>query len=358
MAGDGFEPADSLGYLSEVLLHQGKLAEAEARRREEFEMLKRLYGDEHAGVTVSLSRLADVLGREGKMEEAEARGREALAISRKLPAARGGSLMAVIESLDTLTSILVAQNKNVETEQLLGERLKSTPEGQPLIAFVLRVRGSFFARCRRWSEAIADLSKVVESDATDDVAAFQLGVLLLEIGDEANYRARCQKMVTGFRAANLPGPLGKTAEACLLSPEAGSDSEAAGQMADQAFKLGQNSFWRYDLQFIKGLAQYRAGNFATAVDWVGKSIGQPTMVGGPRPDAAAYSVLAMAQHKLKHPDEARAALAKAVDLVNTKMLKRESAALDENWVDWLIAHILLREAQALIPLPPATVKEY
>ena len=130
-AGDGWESAGSLGYLSEVLLHQGKLAEAEARRREEFEMLKRLYGNEHAGVTVSLSRLADVLQREGKLEEAEARGREALAISRKLPATGGGSLMAVIESLDILVSILVAQNKNVEAEQLLGEMLKSHPKGSP-----------------------------------------------------------------------------------------------------------------------------------------------------------------------------------------------------------------------------------
>ena len=47
------------------------------------------------------SRLADVLQREDKLQEAEARGRKALVISRKLPAA-GGSLMAVIESLDTL----------------------------------------------------------------------------------------------------------------------------------------------------------------------------------------------------------------------------------------------------------------
>ena len=356
-AGDGWEPAGSLGYLSEVLLHQSKLAEAEARRSEEFEMLKRLYGNEHAGVTVSLARLADVLQREGKLQEAEDRGKEALAISRKLPAAGGGSLMAVIESLDILVSILVTQNKNVEAEQLLGEMLKSNPEGQPLRAFVLRVRGSFFARCRRWSEAIADLSKAIELDASDDGSAFQLSVLFLEIGDKENYRAQCQKMVTGFRAANATAPLSKTAEACLLSPEAGSGFEAAGPMADQAFTLGKDSFWRYDLRFVKGLARYRAGDFANAVDWVGKSIGQPTMVGGPRPDAAAYSVLAMAQHQLKRPEAARAALAKGAEIVNTKLLKLERAVLDENWIDWLIAHILLREGQTLIERQPATVKE-
>jgi len=308
-------------------------------------MMKRIYGNEHAGVAVSLSRLADVLQREGHLEEGEARGREALATMVKLPG-RGDA--AMIEPLDILVSILVARHKEVEAEQLLGDLLKSTTEGHPQRGSFLQVRSSLFARCRRWKEAVADLSRAVELDSSDDDAHFKLTVLLLETGENEGYRAHCRKMMADFRQANLPGPLGKTAELCLLVAEAGSGSEAAGQMADQAFTLGQNSFWVYDLQFIKGLAQYRAGHFAKAVEWVGKSIGQPTMVGGPRPDAAAYSVLAMAQHQLKRPEEASAALAEAAAIVNTKLLKLENAALDENWVDWLIAHALLREAQGLI----------
>jgi hypothetical protein len=85
---------------------------------------------------------------------------------------------------------------------------------------------------------------------------------------------------------------------------------------------------------------------------VSRSIGQPTMVSGPRPDAAAYLVLAMAQHKLKRSEETHAALAKGLDIVNTNLLKHEHAALDENWVDWLIGHILLAEAQAMIDGSP------
>jgi len=155
-------------------------------------------------------------------------------------------------------------------------------------------------------------------------------------------------MVTRFRDANLPGPLGKTAEACLLVPEAGPASETARLLAEHAFRLGQNSYWVHWLHLVRGLAEYRAGHFESAIEWSGKSIGQPTMVTGPRPDPAAYSILAMAQQQLHHPDEARAALAKGADIVNTKLLKLENAALDENWVDWLIAHALLREAQGLI----------
>jgi tetratricopeptide (TPR) repeat protein len=291
--------------------------------------------------------LADVLEREGKLEEAEDRAREAFTLSQKLRSAGACPLEATIDPVDALVSILLARNKGGEAEQLLRNLVNATPEGQQERFYFLRVRSSFFARSRRWKEAAAELSKVVELDASDEGTAIALAVLLLEIGDRENYRVQCQKMMTSFRAANAPGPLGKTAEACLLVPTDSGDPEAR-QLAEQAFKLGQSSYGRYDLQFIKGLAEYRAGNFAGAIDWVGKSIGQPTMVSGPRPDPAAFSVLAMAQHQLKRPQEARAALAKGADIVNTKLLNLENAPLDENWVDWLIAHILLREAQALI----------
>ena len=207
----------------------------------------------------------------------------------------------------------------------------------------------------RYAEVIdQEAHELVEGACRD---RFQLAVLVLEIGDRETYRAHCQKMVARFRATNLPGPLGETAEACLLVAEPGPDSEVAGQLADQAFSLGKNSFWVYYVQFVKGLAEYRAGHYASAVDWVDKCIGQPTMVSGPRPDGPAYLVQAMAQHKLKRSDEARAALAKAADIVNAKLLKVQDTALDENWIDWLIAEILLREAQALIDPPAATPKE-
>jgi tetratricopeptide (TPR) repeat protein len=298
-----------------------------------------------------------VLGREGKLDEAEARAREALDLSGKLPGAGGASQAAMIGPVGVLVSILLAQHKDREAEQLLADLLKSTPEGGPQRVGLLGVRSSFFARCRRWDEALADLGKVGELEPSDEDAPFQSAVLLLERGDRENYRARCQKLVASFRDANAPGPLGKTAEACLLGAETRADSEPAAQLADQALTLGKNSYRLHDLEMIKGLAEYRMGQFEKAIDWVGKSIGQPTMVMGPRPDAAAYLVMAMAQHRLGRPEEARASLAKGADIVNTKLLKRENATLDENWIDWIIADILLREARALIGSSPATNKE-
>ena len=56
----------------------------------------------------------------------------------------------------------------------------------------------------------------------------------------------------------------------------------------------------------------------------------------------------MAQQQLNHSEEARTALARGVEIVKAKLPRLETGVLEDNWADWLIAHILLCEAQALI----------
>ena len=46
--------------------------------------------------------------------------------------------------------------------------------------------------------------------------------------------------------------------------------------------------------------------------------------------------------------QARATLAKGVEIATTKLPKLESGDLSEKWAQWLIAHALMREAKALI----------
>ena len=344
--------ADALSYLAEVLLPQGKLQEAETEQRKAFEMLQRMFGDQHASVAVARSRLAGVLQREDKLEEAETVALEALASSRK-PLADGNAL--AVEPLYTLVSILLARDKEADAQKVLADLVNQTSQGQPPNVGVLRVQSAFFARCRRWEEAAANLSKVLDLGASDEADQFNLTVLFLEMGDMASYREGCHKMVTRFGAATYASQLARTAEASLLMAEAGSDSEVARQLADRALTLGKDNSRIYcHLQLIKALAQHRSGDFASAVDRLDKTIGQPSMAA--RLDAAAYAVLAMAQHRLQRPDEARAALARSSAIVTTRFAQSQNSALGEHWADWLVARILLREAQALISgqIAPAT----
>jgi predicted metal-dependent hydrolase len=59
-------------------------------------------------------------------------------------------------------------------------------------------------------------------------------------------------------------------------------------------------------------------------------------------------VMAMAKWRLKRPDEARAALAKGDEIIETKLPKIEKGDLGEGWENWIIAHVLAKEAKELI----------
>jgi hypothetical protein len=65
-------------------------------------------------------------------------------------------------------------------------------------------------------------------------------------------------------------------------------------------------------------------------------------------DAAAWLILAMAQHQSGKPVEARAGLHKATQIINTKLPTLESGDIGNAWNDWIISHALLKEAQGLI----------
>ncbi len=146
-----------------------------------------------------------------------------------------------------------------------------------------------------------------------------------------------------------------------MVPGTGGDLEAPSQLARKALTLGKDSAWLSFFQFGNGLAEYRRGEYASAVDWMRKVIGQPMSVGRPSPawerDVAAWAVLAMAQHRLQQTEEARRALVQGLELAQTKLPQFGNDNLEQDWVDWLIAHILLREAKALLAGEPAPASD-
>ncbi len=66
-------------------------------------------------------------------------------------------------------------------------------------------------------------------------------------------------------------------------------------------------------------------------------------------------VCAMANYQIKHFEEAKTALAQGFAITEKKLPKLESGDVGKgcDWHDWLIAHILIREAKTLIEGTPA-----
>jgi hypothetical protein len=106
----------------------------------------------------------------------------------------------------------------------------------------------------------------------------------------------------------------------------------------------------------KGLAEYRAGHYAAAVDWLNRFSPQAH---GAHWDATAFAGLAMAKHRLglapganstRLAEGARAALIHAQAILSQKMPDPKAGRPfgADNLHDWLHAQILVHEAEKLI----------
>ena len=123
-------------------------------------------------------------------------------------------------------------------------------------------------------------------------------------------------------------------------------------MADIALAAGPTDTSSAHNEFVKGLAEYRQGHFAGALEWLRKVAAQE---GEPARTAQAEATLAMAEYQLGQTNAARAVLAEGIKIAETVLAQ-------PNRIDWnevIIARFLLREAQGLItgtPTPAADGK--
>jgi hypothetical protein len=96
--------------------------------------------------------------------------------------------------------------------------------------------------------------------------------------------------------------------------------------------------------FVKGLAEYRLGHSAGALEWLRKVAAQE---GVPARTAQAQATMAMAEYQLGQTNAARTALAQGITIAETELAT--PGRLD--WNDTIIAQTLLHEAQGLIGGP-------
>ncbi len=203
-------------------------------------------------------------------------------------------------------------------------------------------------------------TKAVECDPTDVVNYLSLLTLLAAHGDLENYRLYCRELLDRFQDEKQHGEA--IAKVCLMLPSSGVDLALVDRMVDAGLAARMNemndAYFSYS-QFAKGLAEYRQGRFASAAEWTRKSIDDPFYAHGHMRYVQSYMVLAMAQHQLKQPEEARAAFAKGLEIEQTKLPSIDSGDLGTGWYwrDWIIAHALMNEAKALIEGQPSTTQE-
>ena len=156
-------------------------------------------------------------------------------------------------------------------------RAASTPDldAQPQSSRSLRDRANSFARRGQWKEAAADFSSLIQFDRTDHGLHHALAPLLAQMGDLEGYRRHCAQVLALFGGTDDPVVAERMAKDCLILPTAGIDLDAAARLAGAAVTNGGGHAYSRSFEFAKGLAEYRQGHFAAAVDWTQKALADP-----------------------------------------------------------------------------------
>jgi eukaryotic-like serine/threonine-protein kinase len=212
-----------------------------------------------------------------------------------------------------------------------------------------RASGADHARHGEFAEAAADFARAIELRPEHHETWHWQAATLVQGGQLDAYRELRRKSVELFGHTTDPNTAERIAKDYLILPSAELDLETAAKMAETAVSAPTNHPDMTWFQLAKGLAEYRQGRFGSAVEWIQKVLSRQDAV--PERDAEAYMVLAMAHYRSGQADEARIALAKGVEIAEKKLPRLDSGDLGDGWLDWIIAHALLREARALIQLP-------
>jgi tetratricopeptide (TPR) repeat protein len=136
------------------------------------------------------------------------------------------------------------------------------------------------------------------------------------------------------------------ARACTLAPDAVAEASLAGRLAEKELQASTRAFWSLTEQ---GALAYRAGRFQQVVPLFEQSLEAEHKSGRA---VLNWLWLALANQRLGKAEEARRWLEKAqawLDQYPDGMPARAEEELRLHYHNWLEAHVLRREAEALIP---------
>jgi serine/threonine protein kinase/formylglycine-generating enzyme required for sulfatase activity len=202
----------------------------------------------------------------------------------------------------------------------------------------------------RWREAADAFARILEIKADETRPWSYLATLRLELGDVAGYDAACRRLLDLAADTRSPGAKDRAAKATLIDPDLrpGPRLEAAAEHARWAlhndWSKSKSVCWFY---LDNGMAEYRAGRFAPALGRLDESAEAARGTGTVTCLALADLFRAMALARTGRTDEARAVLKAAADAMR-QHAPPDAERLDDQWPDWLICRIVLREAERVV----------
>jgi len=193
--------------------------------------------------------------------------------------------------------------------------------------------------------------EAIKRDPSDHLNWYHDAPLRLRRSDLEGYRRVCREMVARFSHTDDPMIAERTAKTCLLVPDAVGDLGPVLELADRAVTGTEQNPCYFWFLLARGMADYRAGHFVNAIDWLNKalSVNREGRYPSRSLAATAHLFLAMAHHRLGRVHEARHALNQA-----TELMEQPCPKIGRNWhiyddyPDWLRFDVVRSEAERLV----------
>jgi tetratricopeptide (TPR) repeat protein len=256
--------------------------------------------------------------------------------------ARGTSQCSVyLEPIDPAAGALVEAEEppfydlDTNIERLTALAGKPAPSLETLVQL-----GEHLARRGRVKDADDAFARAVAAYPDAHWAYFNRASLAAHRGDRQAHQDLCREMLRRFADASALELGERTSKAWLMVPDSGYDLAECHRLIDKAIADGPPNYLRW-FKASKGLAEYRSGNYESAVQCLEESKQmrpqQETMI-------LSDYVIALSLKKLGRIDEAKAAFLRAEqDYANLPRLGE--APIRDN--EWFLCDMIRREAAAV-----------
>ena len=335
--------------LAGAIQGQKRYEEAETTVRRALALEAPVLSPDHPLIASSLTRLGRILIDEHKTDEAKTNLYHALSIWLKR---LDNEDLVITDTVSALFDVLLAEHRNSEARDVYEQVYQASRGPKPNKTLML-VCAHYLARTGDWEAAAENFERVQKLDPGNHEVYAWLAALYVQLDDLPAYLQLRSQIVTRFRAAtNNPSIADRLAKALLITPAKGEELDTAKVLANACITRDTESKGAPWFQFCKGLSELRLGHFDSAKQWMIKV--RQYESGGSIRDVEQYMVLALAERGLGNKAAAAEAYERGLLMVPSRMRELSSGDIESGWKDWIIAHVLMREAKQALESPAPT----
>jgi tetratricopeptide (TPR) repeat protein len=222
---------------------------------------------------------------------------------------------------------------------------KGKADQAALVAF----RGQLHGSAGQWKAALADYEEATRLDPTNHWYWYCCANLHLYTEDVEGYRRDRQEMQRRFGESPDPLIAERLAKVCFLEPTSDPPTKLSLQLASLAVADTQKHWAHNWFLQVRGLADYRAGKYQSAVDWLRRSQKHsPDNDVGTGCRAIAHVLLSMAYARAEPAElqKARGELKEGIVVVE-RLVAKVGPTSNEHWSIWVQLQIFRKEAETL-----------